>query len=99
MVELEVKPESLAAAAGAIGAALRTGEISRPPAPADGAAYGHPCLGAAVAEFGSAIRQATGLLVVAAERASAGLRVGAREYTACDQANLVELMGIRPGSS
>lgn len=95
MAELEVTPESLAAAADGIVAALGGGEVARPPTPS-AAAFGHPGLGVAAVEFGTALSAAAALLVATAERAAAALREGAQEYTAREQANLAALMGVRP---
>ncbi|HWN34302.1 MAG TPA: hypothetical protein VNP03_16250 [Pseudonocardia sp.] len=85
MEGFSVTPEFLAAAASTIDAAVGGGEVGAPPTVAAGGAYGHPQLGAAVTEFGSAVQLASGVLVRKAQDASVGLRAGAQAYAQQEQ--------------
>ena len=96
---LGVTPELLTGAATAIDAAARGGDLGSPPTPAGGPDYGHPGAADAVARFGTAIGEATRMLLAGASRASTGLRAGASAYLAQEQGTcdgLAGLMGVAP---
>jgi hypothetical protein len=96
MAELEVSPESLVAAADLIVRALATADVSTPPVPTGGPAYGHDVLATTVAELGAALRSTSALLLGGARRTAAGLRAGAHSYTTREQANFAALTGLYP---
>lgn len=88
-----VTPALLSSAASAIDAAVRGGDLGRAPTPAGGADYGHLGAADAVARFGSAIGEATRVLLAGAERASTGLRAGANAYVAQERSVLTGFGG------
>jgi hypothetical protein len=95
-----VTPDALAGAAAAILSTLGDGSLALPPMPVGGAAYGHPGLSAAVADFGNAVGVASGVLVEQAQDASVGLRAGAAAYAQQEQHSAATLAGAagRPDS-
>jgi hypothetical protein len=94
---LGVTPELLSGAADEIDAATRGGGLGCVPTPAGGTDYGHPGVADAVAQLGSAIREATAALLAGAERNSTGLRAGANAYLAQEQAALRAIRDQEPG--
>jgi hypothetical protein len=89
-----VTPEQLAEAAATITAALGDGAVGRPPSISGGGACGHEELAAALAEFGSAVQLASGVLVRRAEEACAGLRAGAQAYARHERRNAEALVDV-----
>lgn len=95
-----VTPETLAGAASTILAVVGDGSVASPPSVAGAGAYGHPGLSAAVADFGTAVGVASGVLVEQAQAASVGLRAGAAAYAQHEQHSAATLAGAtgRPDS-
>ena len=91
-----VTPETLTGAASTILAVVGDGSVASPPSVAGAGAYGHPGLSAAVADFGTAVDVASGVLFKQAQDASAGLRAGAAAYAQQEQHSAETLAGA-PG--